>query len=430
MSELLRVLIIEDAPDDAELIVRELQHGEWEVHAVRVDAAHSLEKELSSPWDVVIADYVMPGFSGLEALEILKAHGLDLPFIMVSGKVGEETAVEAMRAGAHDYLLKNNLARLLPAIKRELSEAKLRQEHRRSEKALRDKLDFIQVLIDTLPTPIFYNDPQGRYLGCNKAFELQMGLKREEIIDRSVYDILPDLTALYNKGEQALATQVGTQVFEGSINCARGGRREVIFYSAVFKNSDGGPGGVVGALLDITERKQSELKLRHLSTHDMLTGIYNRAYFDEELERLRRGRKFPVSIVMSDVDRLKEVNDQRGHAEGDALLKRAAQVLKGAFRKEDVVARVGGDEFAALLPNTDERSLAEALDRLKASLAGDNQLHEPHALSLSIGAATAYDGLALIEAWRQADERMYREKKGRARTPFRELRPDESYKRI
>lgn len=415
MPNALRILIIEDAPDDADLIVLELEHAGAEVLHRRVDCAQELQEALDAPWDVIIADYVLPGFSGLEALEILKRRGVDIPFIMVSGKVGEDSAVEAMRAGAHDYLLKGSLARLLPAIRREMAEAKLRQEHRRAEKELRDKLDFIQVLIDTLPAPIFYNDPKGRYLGCNKAFEEQIGVRKEEIINQDVHATLPhDLAALYSKGESTLGGEKGTHMFEGSMLRSDGERREVIFYTAIFENSDGGAGGLVGALLDITERKESEQKLRHLSTHDMLTGIYNRAYFDEELDRLNKGRKFPVSIVMADVDRLKEVNDQRGHAAGDELLQRAAQVMKGAFRKEDVAARVGGDEFAALLPNTDQSSLREAMERLQASLAAHNRQHE-YRLSLSIGAATAHNGEELMEAWREADQRMYREKKGRTR---------------
>jgi diguanylate cyclase (GGDEF)-like protein len=162
-----------------------------------------------------------------------------------------------------------------------------------------------------------------------------------------------------------------------------------------------------------SERKQAELKLRYLSSHDILTGIYNRAYFDEELERLKKGRKFPVSIVMADVDRLKETNDQQGHAAGDELLKHAAEVLKNAFRREDVVARVGGDEFAALLPNTDETALREAMERLQQQLAQSNEGHAPHPLSLSIGAATAQNGDELMASWRLADQRMYRQKKGR-----------------
>ena len=415
MENVLRVLIIEDSPDDAKLTVMELERGGYDVQFQRVDSAKTLRAALdSSPWDVVICDYLMPGFSGLEALQILKQQGLDNPFIMISGKVGEEAAAEAMRSGADDFLLKGNLSRLVPAIKREIAEAALRQEHRRSEKELRDKLDFIQVLIDTLPTPIFYNDPNGLYLGCNKAFEEQIGLKKGEIVNKSVYDILPpDLAALYTRGEEAVETGAEPRSFEGSIACADGESRDVIFYSAVFSNSDSSAGGVVGALLDISERKRSETKLRYLSTHDVLTGIYNRAYFDEELDRLKKGRKFPVSIVMADVDMLKESNDHLGHAAGDALLRHAAQVFKGAFRREDVAARVGGDEFAALLPNTDESALVEAMERLQQHLASSNALNPDNPLSLSIGAATANSGEELMAAWRMADQRMYMQKKGR-----------------
>lgn len=414
MKRLLRVLIVEDAPDDAQLIVIQLEQGGFDVHSRRVDSARGLTEALEgAAWDVVICDYVMPGFSGLQALQILKEKGSDIPFLMISGKVGEEAAAAAIRAGADDFVLKGNLTRLVPAVQRSIAEAALRQQSRRHEEELKEKLDFIQVLIDTLPTPIFYNDPNGLYLGCNKAFEEQIGIKRGEHVNKSIYDILPpDLAALYTRGEEAAETGSGPRSFEGTITCADGERRDVIFYSASFKKPGISSGGVVGALLDISERKQAELKLRYLSSHDILTGIYNRAYFDEELERLRKGRKFPVSIVMADVDRLKETNDQQGHAAGDELLKHAAAVLKNAFRREDVVARVGGDEFAALLPNTDEAALREAMERLQHSLAESNG-HGSLSLSLSIGAATAQSGDELMASWRLADQRMYRQKKGR-----------------
>ena len=415
MENLLRVLIVDDTPDDARLVAMELEKGGYDVQFRRVDSARATRQALdSSPWDLIICDYFMPGFNGLEALQILRQKGQDQPFLMLSDQVGEEAAAAAMRAGAADFLLKRNLSRLAPAVRRVIAEAALRQEHHRAEKELRDKLDFIQVLIDTLPTPIFYNDPNGIYLGCNKAFEEQIGLRRGEILNKNVHDLLPpDLAALYTRGEEAVHPGSGARSFEGTITCADGERRDVIFYSAVFSNSDNSPGGVVGALLDISERKRSETKLRYLSTHDMLTGIYNRAYFDEELDRLKRGRKFPVSIVMADVDRLKETNDQSGHAAGDELLKYAAEVFRGAFRVDDVAARIGGDEFAALLPNTDEAALVEAMERLQQALALSNAGDPRTPLSLSIGAATAHSGEELTAAWRTADQRMYRQKKER-----------------
>lgn len=413
MERLLRVLIAEDAPDDARLLVIQLEQGGFSVQFQRVDSEEAMREALAgAQWDVVICDYVMPGFSGLRALQILREAGGDIPVLMISGKVGEEAAAQAIRAGADDFLLKGNLARLVPSVERSMAEAALRRQSRRQEQELKEKLDFIQVLIDTLPTPIFYNDPNGLYLGCNRAFEQQIGMKRGEHINKSIYDILPpDLAALYSKGEGSAA---GARSFEGTITCADGENRDVIFYSASFKNSGSESSGVVGALLDISERKRAETKLRYLSTHDILTGIYNRAYFDEELERLKKGRKFPVSIVMADVDRLKETNDQLGHAAGDELLRHAAEVFKGAFRREDVAARIGGDEFAALLPNTDETALIEAMERLQQQLLLSNQDHPALTLSLSIGAATAHCGDDLMTAWRIADQRMYREKRGRS----------------
>jgi diguanylate cyclase (GGDEF)-like protein/PAS domain S-box-containing protein len=422
VENLLRVLIVEDKPKEALQVVEELERGGYDVQFQRVDRRETMVEALeSSPWDAVICSYAMATFTGLGALQILRDHGIDKPFIMLSGKIGEEAAARAIRAGADDFLLKKNLSQLVPVVRREMAEAALRQEQRRSEKELREKLDFIQVLIDTLPTPIFYNDTNGLYLGCNKAFEEQIGLKREEIVNKSAYDVLPpDLAALYTRGEEALEQGRGPRTFEGTISCADGENRDVIFYSAVFNRADSSAGGVVGALLDISERKRSEMKLRYLSTHDILTGIYNRAYFDEELERLKKGRKFPVSIVMADLDRLKETNDQFGHAAGDELLRHTAEVFKGAFRREDVAARIGGDEFAAILPNTDEAALAEAMDRLQQHLDQENAKNSGEPLSLSIGAATAHNGDELLAAWRMADQHMYLQKKGRSacnRTP-------------
>ena len=139
MSKLLRVLIIEDSQDDAELLAIALERGDYRIIHHRVDTRIDMENALSQsqPWDIVLADYSMPKFSAIAALEVLKERGLDLPFIIVSGKIGEDTAVAAMKAGAHDYLVKGQLSRLLPAVERELREAVLRQEYRAAQKRLR-----------------------------------------------------------------------------------------------------------------------------------------------------------------------------------------------------------------------------------------------------------------------------------------------------
>jgi signal transduction histidine kinase len=138
MGRPLRVLIIEDSDDDAILVVRELRRGGYEPLTERVETAAATAAALERlPWDVVLADYSLPSFGAPAALALLKQGGLDVPFIVVSGSVGEEIAVAAMKAGAHDYFRKDNLARLVPAIERELREAAGRRERRRAEEALR-----------------------------------------------------------------------------------------------------------------------------------------------------------------------------------------------------------------------------------------------------------------------------------------------------
>jgi len=149
MSKSLRVLVVDDSEDDAILLIRELRRGGHEVNFQRVDAPEAMRLALAKdPWDLVISDYTMPHFSGLQALELLKKSAIDMPFIMVSGSIGEETAVNVMKAGAHDYLMKDNLPRLIPSVERELREADVRRERRRVEEENRRNWRRIQALHD------------------------------------------------------------------------------------------------------------------------------------------------------------------------------------------------------------------------------------------------------------------------------------------
>ena len=168
---------------------------------------------------------------------------------------------------------------------------------------------------------------------------------------------------------------------------------------------------------DIVERKQAELQLRALSIHDALTGLYNRLFFEEEFERLGRGRQFPISILMADLDDLKGINDRNGHAAGDTALKRLAGVLTAAFRGGDVAARIGGDEFAVLLPNTDAAASEEALGRVRRVLKIHNSEHAGSPLGVSFGMGTAVDGEPLEAGLQRADASMYGKKRRTHRSP-------------
>jgi diguanylate cyclase (GGDEF)-like protein len=149
--------------------------------------------------------------------------------------------------------------------------------------------------------------------------------------------------------------------------------------------------------------------LLYMSTHDALTGLQNRACFDAELERLGKGRRFPVSIIVADVDGLKTVNDTEGHGAGDAVIRKAASALRHAIRGDDVVARIGGDEFAVVLQDAGEDIAAAAVERILKCLDDLNAAGAP-VVSLSLGHAAATCGGELPEAVRLADENMYRHK--------------------
>jgi diguanylate cyclase (GGDEF)-like protein/PAS domain S-box-containing protein len=162
---------------------------------------------------------------------------------------------------------------------------------------------------------------------------------------------------------------------------------------------------------DITDKKVLQEKLEYLGMHDSLTGLYNRAYFDEEMKRLSTTRTLPVSVVVCDVNGLKIVNDALGHHKGDLLLISAATVLKQCFRETDIIARVGGDEFSVILPNTAEESLLQSLGRIKKLIKETREKNSEIPLSLALGyAVRTQANITLESALSEADDRMYHEK--------------------
>ena len=161
MSKHLRLLQIEDSESDAGMILRLLMQAGFEVSSQRVEDAESLRRALEdSTWDVIIADYHLPGFDAPGALRILQECGHDIPCIVVSGKMGEDTAVEMMKSGAHDYVTKNNLTRLVPAVERELAEAAVRREAQLAQAELRESEERLALAVDATQIGTFDLYPQ------------------------------------------------------------------------------------------------------------------------------------------------------------------------------------------------------------------------------------------------------------------------------
>ncbi|MBN2343272.1 MAG: response regulator [Deltaproteobacteria bacterium] len=196
----LRVLLVEDREDDAIIVLRQLKKKGYDVVSARVDTYAEMHANLlDSTWDVVLADYALPSFSAPEALALLKSEGFDIPFIIVSGTIDEHTAVAAMEAGAHDYVTKDNLIRLVPAIERELREAKERRERKRSEEALRRSEERFRTVVDASIDTLISVDLDGSISLFNQAATRMLKYEWTEVIGQSIDMLIsPDYRADVN----------------------------------------------------------------------------------------------------------------------------------------------------------------------------------------------------------------------------------------
>ncbi len=185
MTRTLHLLLVEDTPDDAKLILRELSRHGWLVESQRVETAEQLRAALATPaaWDAILCDYALPGFSGEAALQLLQSTGRDIPFIFVSGMMGEDLAVAAMKAGAQDYVMKANLARLAPAIERELREAIERRQHREAERQMRMSEHKYRHLFQSLSdAALVVSEDTDRIIDANQQAEILFGCAREQLL--------------------------------------------------------------------------------------------------------------------------------------------------------------------------------------------------------------------------------------------------------
>ena len=284
-------------------------------------------------------------------------------------------------------------------------------EKRQATEELRFREERFRSLIEKTMDIILIVNLKGKIDYASPSVEYVLGYPPEEVVGKRAISFIheDDVNKLIQSIKYGLYTADFGRFIEFRV-MTKGGNHRII--EAIGRNLVDNPavGGVVINARDITERRIAEDKLWYLSTHDTMTDLYNRAYFNEEISRIERGRIFPISIFMTDLDGLKEVNDDLGHSAGDELLKRTALLLRSSFRSEDVVARIGGDEFAVLLPGADENAAQAAMTRVRRNLQAMNEKMGDPILSLSFGVATGQKGVSLEEVLRKADENMYAEK--------------------
>ncbi|MBI5713451.1 MAG: PAS domain S-box protein [Chloroflexi bacterium] len=250
----LAILMIEDTESDAQLTVRTLRKVGYEITFQQIETAAQMRAALEKQtWDIVISDYSLPQFNGPAALRLLQEMGLDIPFITVSGTIGEETAVDMMKAGAHDYLMKGNLARLASAIERELAQAKVRRERKQAEEALAASESELRALFASMHDAVLVIDYEGVYRKIAPTQPINVYKPPEELLGKSLAEIFPEeqaqlfLTAL----RQVLATGQTTQI-EYQLNFDG---RTPWFETAISPLTTD---STLWVARDITERKQAE----------------------------------------------------------------------------------------------------------------------------------------------------------------------------
>lgn len=264
MEKTLSVLSIEDSEDDTTLLIRELRRSGYQVTFERVDTAPALLTALdTSSWDVILSDYSMPAFSAPAALQLVQERGLDLPFIIVSGTVGEDVAVAAMKAGAHDFFTKDKLQRLVPAIERELREAEERRKRRIVEEELRQSEQRFAKAFQASPVGISITAPDGRFVDVNDYFLNLFGYTRDEVIGRTSMELnLWSDWAERERIQQILQQNSTVRNLEGRCRTRSGEIRDVW---ASFETIEvAGKTCVLSLLHDITERKEAQDELRAL----------------------------------------------------------------------------------------------------------------------------------------------------------------------
>jgi PAS domain S-box-containing protein len=263
----LRVLMVEDSEDDALLVIRELKKGGYNPVYERVETEKDMRKALrEKPWDVILCDYTLPKFSVAKAIALLKETNIDIPFLLVTGSVGEELAVECMRLGAQDYIMKNNLSRLCPVIARELGEAEIRSKHRQAEsqrvaalEALKASEKYFKEITENSSDIVIIMDKNGDIKYCSPSIERFTGYKPEELIGKSSLTLIhPDdkKRAVGDFGKAIMATD--SAIPNAFCIVHKDGSER--YFEGLGKNRLDNPAvaGFIMNVHDITERKQAE----------------------------------------------------------------------------------------------------------------------------------------------------------------------------
>ncbi len=410
-----RLLFVEDSELDAELSVRALEQGGFDVSWARVQDEADLKQALrSSKPQAVLSDFSMPGFDGIQALRVVREMTPGVPFIFVSGTIGEERAIDAIRLGATDYVLKNNMRRLGTAVKRALSESAEREHIRLAEE---ERARLVKVL-EATSDYVGISDPTGKIIYMNAAGRKLAGAPESGDVGKSVIDIYPQWASTRVNGEAQPGVHQGLWQGESVLLGTDGSEIPVSQVIIAHKGPGGDTRFFSTIARDMRERKAYEARLQHFANYDSLTNLPNRTLLGDRTAQAiahtrRSGR--PAALLVLNLDRFKLVNESCSHGAGDALLESVADRLRGAVREGDTIARLGADTFAVLAAD-----LARADDVLAVARKIHESMRSPFELegrdlriTVSLGASIyPRDGAEFDILLRNAEAAMHKVKAG------------------
>jgi two-component system, cell cycle response regulator len=425
------ILLVEDSPGDALLIREAINEMESDIFTLEWADTLSSAFECLKTWpvDAVLLDLSLPDGYGFETVNQMLSAAPYLPIIILTGLEDEDLAIRAVQLGAQDYLVKGQvnhstlLRSIRYAIERKQQEVNLRASEARYRLLAENITDV--VFTTTLDLIIIDVTPSVTRLIDYKPREL-IGLPLEHLLTPSSYERVR--TMLEEECTPESLQQKGAFWSRGEELEYLGKKGSSVWAEAKFSFLPGGERGQVGGLLsvvrDITERryweetlKQANDALRVLATRDPLTGLYNRRYMEETLEReLHRAKRenYPIGLILFDIDHFKNFNDLYGHVGGDLILRELGELLKKSTRQSDVVCRYGGEEFIIVMPRATSKLTLERAEKIRQAVKQLSVVHNGqrlNALSISAGVAVYPDyGNEVDPLIMAADAALYRAK--------------------
>ncbi|UEM21953.1 diguanylate cyclase [Skermanella mucosa] len=372
-AETISVLLVEDQPGDAGLVTRALggRRGQFEVTWVET-LAHALTLLAEMRYDVVLLDLSLPDSQGFQTIGAVRHAAPTLPLIVLTGLSDNDMALAAVEAGAQDFLVKGEFeeAMIERAVRHAIARGQLEERLRRSEARLKNILDLAHDAVVSV-------DAGQRIVLFNPAAERMFGYRTDEILGEPLSRLVPEPLRARHSAHfgEFLRNAVTSQVMADRPEVGARRRDGTVFPVEISLSRSEGPEGPIftAMIRDITGRKRTEAELVLLATTDPLTGIANRRHLLDcaEREMARLGRSgTPFSLIMADVDHFKRINDTYGHAVGDEALMLLASAFRPVIRENDLAGRMGGEEFAILLPEAREDEAVAVAERVRHHVAG------------------------------------------------------------